>query len=191
VLTYRASSLFNEENVARLLTEMPRTMSSFAPLGLVLVMILGASVAERAGLFSALIRGSLRNAPKAILTPIVASSAWCPTTPPTPPTSFSSHSPPSRSQPWGVTPLPAWPPPLRAFRAGSQATSRRGRWTCSCSAFTQEAARIIEPGWNMNPLGNWWFILSIVVLFTPLIWYLTDRVIEPRLGKWGGTRTRN
>jgi aminobenzoyl-glutamate transport protein len=53
--------------------------------------------------------------------------------------------------------------------------------------FTQEAARIIEPGWNMNPLGNWWFILSIVVLFTPLIWYLTDRVIEPRLGKWGGT----
>jgi aminobenzoyl-glutamate transport protein len=54
VLTYRASSLFNEENVARLLTEMPRTMSSFAPLGLVLVMILGASVAERAGLFSAL-----------------------------------------------------------------------------------------------------------------------------------------
>ncbi len=41
VLTYRASSLFNEENIARLLTEMPRTMSSVAPLGLVLVMILG------------------------------------------------------------------------------------------------------------------------------------------------------
>jgi aminobenzoyl-glutamate transport protein len=34
VLTYRASSLFNEENIARLLTEMPRTMSGFAPLGL-------------------------------------------------------------------------------------------------------------------------------------------------------------
>ena len=69
VLTYRATSLFNEENIARLLTEMPKTMSGFAPLGLVLVIVLGASVAEKAGLFSALIRGSLRNAPRAIMTP--------------------------------------------------------------------------------------------------------------------------
>jgi aminobenzoyl-glutamate transport protein len=37
----------------------------------------------------------------------------------------------------------------------------------------------------MNPLGNWWFILSIVVLFTPIIWYITDRIVEPRLGTWG------
>jgi aminobenzoyl-glutamate transport protein len=33
--------------------------------------------------------------------------------------------------------------------------------------FTQEAARIVEPGWTMNPVGNWWFILSIVIVFTP------------------------
>ncbi|MBA2771834.1 MAG: AbgT family transporter, partial [Sphingomonas sp.] len=72
VLTYSATSLFSEENIRRLLTEMPRTMSGFAPLGLILVIMLGAAVAERSGLFSALIRASLRNAPKAILTPIVA-----------------------------------------------------------------------------------------------------------------------
>jgi aminobenzoyl-glutamate transport protein len=51
--------------------------------------------------------------------------------------------------------------------------------------FTQEAARIIDPAWTMNPLGNWYFILAIVAVFTPIIWYITDRVIEPRLGKWG------
>jgi aminobenzoyl-glutamate transport protein len=51
--------------------------------------------------------------------------------------------------------------------------------------FTQEAARIVDPGWTMNPVGNWWFILGIVILFTPIIWFITDRVIEPRLGKWG------
>jgi aminobenzoyl-glutamate transport protein len=39
----------------------------------------------------------------------------------------------------------------------------------------------------MNPLGNWWFILAVVVLFTPIIWFVTDRVIEPRLGRWGGS----
>ena len=39
----------------------------------------------------------------------------------------------------------------------------------------------------MNPLGNWWFILAIVILFTPIIWFVTDRIVEPRLGAWGGT----
>ena len=72
VLTYQATSLFSEENIARLLGEMPRTMSGFAPLGLVLVIMLGAAVAERSGLFSALIRGSLAKAPSYLLTPIVA-----------------------------------------------------------------------------------------------------------------------
>jgi aminobenzoyl-glutamate transport protein len=72
VLTYRASSLFSEENIARLFTEMPKTFAGFAPLGLVLTIMMGAAVAERAGLFSALIRASLRNASKSLLTPIVA-----------------------------------------------------------------------------------------------------------------------
>ena len=72
VLVYQATSLFSEDNVRRLLAEMPRTMSGFAPLGLILVIMLGAAVAERSGLFSALIRASLRNAPRVILTPIVA-----------------------------------------------------------------------------------------------------------------------
>ena len=58
VLTYAATSLFSEENIARLLGEMPRTMAGFAPLGLILVIMLGAAVAERSGMFS-VIRGSL------------------------------------------------------------------------------------------------------------------------------------
>jgi aminobenzoyl-glutamate transport protein len=53
-------------------------------------------------------------------------------------------------------------------------------------SFTQEAARIIDPTWTMNPLGNWWFILTIVFTFTPIIWFITDKVIEPRLGPWAG-----
>jgi aminobenzoyl-glutamate transport protein len=52
--------------------------------------------------------------------------------------------------------------------------------------FTQEAARIVQPTWTMNPLGNWYYILAIVLLFTPIVWFVTDRLVEPRLGPWGG-----
>ncbi len=72
VLTFEATSLFSGENVRRLLSEMPRTVSGFAPLGLILVIMLGAAVAERSGLLSALIRASLAKAPRVLLTPIVA-----------------------------------------------------------------------------------------------------------------------
>jgi aminobenzoyl-glutamate transport protein len=71
ILTYRAENLFSQDNISRLFVDMPKTLTSFAPLGTVLVVIYGAAVAERSGLFSALIRSCLRKAPKAILTPCV------------------------------------------------------------------------------------------------------------------------
>lgn len=72
VLTYSATSLFSEDNVARLLGDMPRTLSGFAPLGFVLTIVYGASIAERSGLFSAVIRASLRRTSPKLMTPIVA-----------------------------------------------------------------------------------------------------------------------
>jgi aminobenzoyl-glutamate transport protein len=186
VLTYGAQSLFNEENIARLLTEMPKTLTGFAPLGLVLVLIYGAAVAERAGLFSALIRASLRNAPRRLLTPIVAVIGM-----------VSHHASDAAYIVFiplaaiifatvGRHPLAGLAAAFAAVSGGFAGNITPGQFDVLLFGFTQEAARIIEPGWTMNPLGNWWFILAIVVLFTPIIWFLTDRIVEPRLGAWGG-----
>ena len=186
VLTYSAQSLFNEENIARLLTEMPRTLTGFAPLGLVLVIVFGAAVAERAGLFSALIRATLRNAPKRLLTPIVALIGM-----------VSHHASdaayvvfiPLAALIFGAVgrhPLAGLAAAFAAVSGGFAGNITPGQLDVLLFGFTQEAARIIQPDWTMNPLGNWWFILAIVAIFTPIIWFLTDRVVEPRLGKWGG-----
>ncbi len=186
VLTFSASSLFSEPNLTRLFTEMPRTLTGFAPLGLVLVVIFGASVAERSGLFSALIRSSLRNAPRALLTPMVAVIGM-----------VSHHASDAAYVVFiplaallyaavGRHPLVGFAAAFAAVSGGHAGNLTPGQGDVLLFGFTQEAARIIDPGWNMNPLGNWWFILSIVALFTPIIWFVTDRLVEPRLGKWGG-----
>ena len=183
-LTFNVTSLFSEENIRRLLSEMPRTMSSFAPLGLILVIMLGASVAEKSGLFSALIRASLRNAPRAVLTPIVAIIGM-----------VSHHASDAAYVVFiplaaivyaaaGRNPLVGLAAAFAAVSGGYAGNITPGQIDVLLFGFTQEAARIVEPGWTMNPLGNWWFILSIVIFFTPAIWYITDKVIEPRLGKW-------
>ena len=186
VLTYTASNLFSETNIARLLTEMPRTFASFAPLGLVLTIMMGAAVAERSGMFSALIRLSLRNAHMALLTPIVAVVGM-----------VSHHASDAAYVVFiplaaiifavaGRHPLAGLAAAFAAVSGGYAGNLMPGQIDVLLFGFTQEAARIVDPGWTMNPLGNWYFIAAIVVLFTPVVWYVTDRIIEPRLGTWNG-----
>lgn len=186
VLTFEATSLFSEENIRRLLGEMPRTVSGFAPLGLILVIMLGAAVAERSGMFSALIRISLTNAPRAILTPIVAIIGM-----------VSHHASDAAYVVFiplaaityaavGRHPLVGLAAAFGAVSGGYAGNVAPGQIDVLLFGFTQEAARIVDPTWTMNPLGNWWFILGIVILFTPAIWYITDKVVEPRLGAWNG-----
>lgn len=184
VLTYRATSLLTEANVAQLFTEMPKTFTGFAPLGLILTIMLGAAVAERTGLLSALIRAALRGASGAVLTPIVAmigilshyaSDAAYVVFIPLAAIVFAAA---------GRHPLAGIAAAFAAVSGGLAANVTPGQLDVLLFGFTQEAARIVEPGWTMNPLGNWWFTLAATILFVPLIWYITDRVIEPRLGAW-------
>src|SRR5688572_23852124 len=69
--TLVAKSLLSEELVRQLLTEMPRTFTGFTPLGLALLIMLGAGVAEQAGFLSALIRKAVRRIPDKVLAPAV------------------------------------------------------------------------------------------------------------------------
>jgi aminobenzoyl-glutamate transport protein len=49
---------------------------------------------------------------------------------------------------------------------------------------TEAAAELVVPGWNANLAGNWYFISSMLFVFLPVIWFVTDQVIEPRLGPY-------
>lgn len=185
-LVFRAESLLSEDNLTRLFTETAKTLTGFAPLGLVLTIMYGAAVAERSGFFSALIRTSLRGADRRWLTPLVALIGM-----------VSHHASDAAYLVFiplaallyaavGRHPLAGLAAAFAAVSGGYAGNITPGQIDVLLFSFTQEAARIIDPTWTLNPLGNWWFILAIVAVFTPLIWFVTDRVIEPRLGPWGG-----
>ena len=40
------------------------------------------------------------------------------------------------------------------------------------------------PDYDANIAGNWFFITAMMVVFIPVIWFVTDKIVEPRLGKW-------
>ncbi len=182
--TLAAKSLLAPENLQKLIIGMPKTLTDFPPLGIVVTIIYGASVAERSGLFITAIRGALTNAPKYILTPMIALAGM-----------VSHHA--SDSAYVVVIPLAAvmfaaaGRHPLAGLAAGFAAVSGGyagnlvpGAQDALLLGITEPAAHLIDPSYSVNIAGNWFFILGVVAVFTPIIWFLTDRVIEPRLGPW-------
>jgi aminobenzoyl-glutamate transport protein len=183
-LVITAESLFSTRNVARLLVEMPKTFAHFHPLGYVLVVMLGAGVAERSGLFASAMRAAVRMAPKALLTPFVAVVAM-----------ISNHAADAAYVVLiplaGVLYASAGRHPLAGIAAafagvsgGFSANIVPGQLDALLFGITEQAGEALVPGYDANIAGNWYFIIAMTVSFLPVICWVTDRVIEPRLGVW-------
>ena len=182
--TLAAKSLLAPENLERLIIGMPSTLTDFPPLGIVVTIIYGASVAERSGLFTTAIRAALLNAPKLILTPVIVITGM-----------LSHHA--SDAAYVVVIPLAAvifaavGRHPLAGLAAGFAAVSGGyagnlfpGAQDALLLGITEPAAHLIDPSYSVNIAGNWFFIVGVVLVFTPIVWFITDRIIEPRLGPW-------
>ncbi|MBX3561387.1 MAG: AbgT family transporter [Sphingomonas sp.] len=180
----QAESLLSAANIQRLWVDMPATFTHFHPLGYVLLVMLGAGVAERSGLFGSAMRAGVANAPNFLLTPIVAFVAMM--------GNLAADAAYVVLIPLaGVVYAAAGRHPIAGIAAafagvsgGFSANLLPGQLDALLFGITQQAAQLIVPDWQTNIAGNWYFIAAMLVLFIPVIWYLTDKVIEPRLGRY-------
>lgn len=179
-----ATSLLSAENIRKLWVEMPKTFTGFHPLGYVLVVMLGAGVAEKSGLFGAAMRAGVANAPKYLLTPIVALVAMM--------GNLAADAAYVVLIPLaGVIYAAAGRHPIAGIAAafagvsgGFSANLFPGQLDALLFGITQSAANTVFPDWQANIAGNWYFIIGMTFVFLPVIWYVTDRIIEPRLGAY-------
>jgi len=179
-----AASLLSADNIQRLWVEMPKTFTHFHPLGYVLVVMLGAGVAERAGLFGTAMRAGVRGAPVALLTPIVvlvgmmgnlaADAAYVVLIPLA---GIIFHAA-------GRHPIAGIAASFAGVSGGFSANLLPGQLDALLFGITEAAVETVFGDYTANIAGNWYFIAAMVVVFIPVIWYVTDKMIEPRLGKW-------
>jgi aminobenzoyl-glutamate transport protein len=185
-LIVSTDSLLSAANIQRLWVDMPKTFTHFHPLGYVLIVMLGAGVAERSGLFSSGMRAAVRGAPTALLTPVVALIAM-----------LSNHA----SDAGYVVLIPlagilyaaAGRHPIAGIAAafagvsgGFSANITPGQLDALLFGITQQAvdnSGLVE-SLHVNIAGNWFFISVLMVIYLPIIWFVTDKIVEPRLGKW-------
>ena len=179
-----AQSLLSAENIRKLWVEMPATFTHFHPLGYVLVVMLGAGVAERAGLFGTAMRAGVRNAPVFLLTPIVAfvgmmgnlaaDAAYVVLIPLA---GIIFHAA-------GRHPVAGIAAAFAGVSGGFSANLLPGQLDALLFGITEAAVETVFGDFTANIAGNWYFIAAMLVIFLPVIWFVTDRIIEPRLGPW-------
>lgn len=176
-------NLLSGDALAAFFSNMVTTFTGFAPLGIVLVAMLGVGVAEYAGYINAGLKTMLSFTPKSLLTPMLILVA------------LVSHTATDAGYVLvipigGVIFYSAGRHPLAGIAAAFAGVS--GGFSANfipsgidplLQGFTQSAAQIIDPNIALNPLNNWFFTASSSVLLILLGWFLTDRVIEPRLQK--------
>ncbi|MFL0355948.1 AbgT family transporter [Erythrobacter sp. GH1-10] len=179
-----ATSLLSAENIQRLWVDMPTTFTHFHPLGYVLVVMLGAGVAERAGLFGTAMRAGVRDAPKALLTPIVvlvgmmgnlaADAAYVVLIPLA---GIIFHAA-------GRHPIAGIAAAFAGVSGGFSANLLPGQLDALLFGITEASVETVFGDWTANIAGNWYFIAAMTFVFLPVIWYVTDKIIEPRLGAY-------
>jgi aminobenzoyl-glutamate transport protein len=181
-----AKSLLSADNIRKLLTEMPDTMAHFPPLGLILVVMLGAAVAERSGLFAALMSRAMRDIPVRFLSPAIfliglfshhAADAAYVVLIPLSAIIFASA---------GRHPLAGMAIAYAGISGAFAANLVPGQFDVLMLGITKSATTLLVLDHSLNPLGNWWFTAALGIILVPIAWFVNDRIVEPRLGTWTG-----
>ncbi len=174
-------NLLAPKALAEFLAGMVKTFVLFPPLGVVLVALLGVGVAEHAGFINACLKGLLGITPRALLTPMLILVA------------IMSHTAADAGYVL-VIPLAAvmyyaaGRHPLAGVAAAFAGVS--GGFSANflvsgidplLAGLTQTGAQVLDPSRVVNPLCNWYFTAASSILIIAVGWFITDRVIEPRL----------
>lgn len=177
-------SLVSAEGLQRIVTGLVTNFTGFAPLGTVLVALLGVAVAEHSGLLSAAMRALVLKAPAKLVTLTVVFAGVVSNTAAelgyvvlVPMAAMIFHS-------LGRHPLAGLAAAFAGVSGGYSANLFLGTIDPLLSGITTEAAHMIDPGYTVGPEANYFFMFVSTFMIAILGAVITEKIVEPRLGKF-------
>ncbi|GJL76380.1 AbgT family transporter [Nitrosomonas sp.] len=175
------NNLLSGAAITEFMSVMVTNFSHFHPVGVVLVAMLGIGVAEHTGFINSGLRALLGITPKWLLTPMVIFAG------------IVSHSAVDAGYVLviplgGVIFYAAGRHPLAGIAAAFAGVS--GGFSANfvpssldplLQGLSQAGAQILDPGIVLNPLNNYFFTTASSLLIIGLGWYVTEKIVEPRL----------
>ena len=179
--TIQVVSLMNKEGLAYMLTHAVSNFTGFAPLGVVLVTMLGVGCAEGSGYLSALMKKAVSVTPAMIVTPMlvflgvmsnVASDIGYVVLIPIGAVVFMAY---------GRHPLAGLAAAFAGVSGGFSANLLIGTLDPMLAGISTEAAGMINPGYTVGATANWYFMIVSTFVIVAIGTFVTDKIVEPRL----------
>ncbi len=179
-------NLLSKSGLDKIITKMVVNFTDFAPLGIVLVAMLGIGIAEKSGLLSALIRMLVMSSPKRIITFVIvfagimsnlASSIGYVLLVPLAGSIFYALK---------RHPIVGMSAAFAGVSGGYSANLVLGTIDPLLAGLSTEGARIIDPAYNVNPTANYYLMIASTFLIAFLGTWVTERFVAPRFGKYKG-----
>jgi aminobenzoyl-glutamate transport protein len=181
-------SLMTIEGLHRILTGLVPNFTGFAPLGTVLVAMLGIAVAEGSGLIGSALKLLVLSAPRRLLTFAIVFAGIMSNTGgeigyvlllPLAAMIFLAI---------GRHPLTGLAAAFAGVSGGYSANLLLGTVDPLLAGLSTEAARIIDPAYNVNPAANYYFMAASRFFIVSAGTAVTELVVAPRFGEWTGER---
>lgn len=177
-------SLMNAEGLQRIVTGLVTNFTGFAPLGTVLVAMLGVAVAEHSGMLSAAMRALVMNASKRMVTVTVVFAGIVSNTASElgyvvliPLAAMIFHS-------LGRHPLAGLAAAFAGVSGGYSANLLLGTVDPLLSGITEAAAHLLDPDYVVGPEVNWYFMFISTFVIATAGAFVTEKIVEPRLGTY-------
>lgn len=177
----QVANLMDAGYLVELFAAMVTTFTGFAPLGMVLAAVMGVGIAESSGFINIALKKMVRLTPEHMLAPAVvfigavssiATDAGYVLVIPIGAIIFQAA---------GRHPLAGLAAAFAGVSGGFSAGLLPSALDPLLQSFTQSAARIYDPDYQMNPLANFYFTFCSTFLVTLMGWFVTERIIEPHL----------
>jgi aminobenzoyl-glutamate transport protein len=185
-----AKSLVSQEGWRWIYTNILENFLRFPPLGYVLAVMIGIGLAEGTGLFATMIRALVLGAPARFITMAVVTAGVISGLAVEagyviliPLGAMTFHA-------LGRHPMAGLAAAFCGVSGGFGANFFIGSVDPILAGISTSAAQIVDPEMVVNPAVNWYFMIasSFVVIFVGT--WVTEKIVEPRLGKYDGTTER-
>ncbi|AJA69428.1 AbgT family transporter [Myroides odoratimimus] len=182
----KSFNLVSAEGLHMILSKMVTNFTNFAPLGTVLVSLLGIGIAEGSGLIGTILKKIVLSSPKKLLTFVIVFAGILSNTAsevgyvllvPLAAIIFLAA---------GRHPIAGLAAAFAGVSGGYSANLLLGTIDPLLAGLSEEAARIIDPAYVVNPAANYYFLFVSTFIIAILGTWVTERIVVPRLGEYTG-----
>ena len=189
--TVEVVSLLNAEGFKYMLVNAIGNFTGFAPLGVVLVAMFGIGLAEDSGFIGGLLKRTVEITPAALITPVIvflgvmsnlADAVGYIVVIPIAALMYMAY---------GRHPMVGMAAAFAGVSGGFSANLLIGTLDPLLCGITNEAVKMVDPTYVVEPTGHWYFMAVSTFVITFIGTIVTEKIIAPRFGEYHGENDEN